>query len=213
MDLGGGKGTLDKLIAQDFRARKKDALIIDIDASREVIDKALRHYAGTPGLVFREQDISEITHNTFNPNPQLVIVSWVEENNSQIYKKAIEQIEPAAIMHILNTDPQNTDTLGHMPRYSPVAWWYGPTTENIGYNSYRHTEDRPYEEAVQNGDNMYQILLRDDLRPETSRLQSALFYADDRINEQYAWEEELRKLDPPFKYPEIDFLDTKNTHK
>lgn len=199
LDIGGGHGFMDKLLADECNRSKTQCRVIDVDIDQKILEGAKQAYGDTHGLQFVKADAEKEGAELFPETFDLVIASWPKPKKNffrgeYAYGNLIHHNKPPLVVWIGDIQIGDLscefETRG---KYIPLAEWYGRYATEV------ETEGRMTQHGrisnPKHGENLFTVYVRSDIPEEQHEIikQSLLHQTDGR---KYRWEAELDDMFP-----------------
>lgn len=197
LDIGGGSGLYDKLLADQFIETGTVAKVISTDVDRSLLGQAKQAYGETPGLEFSDVDVEKEGEEPFPESFDLVMASWPENRTlmggvDYRYTKFIHKNRPPFVVWV--GDCAVGDFTGEFDvkdEYQPVAEFWSRFVKEVttGMTNHGRSPDPG------RGDNLFTVYARTDLPADAiERLKQVL--QQELQGDGYPWEAELNQRYP-----------------
>lgn len=199
LDIGGGHGFMDKLLADECSRSKTKCRVIDMDIDQEVLEGAKQAYGDAPGLEFVKADAEKEGVGLFPETFDLVIASWPKPKKNFLrgeyaYGDLIHQNKPPLVVWIgdiaIGDLSCEFDT---REKYTPIAEWCGRHTIEVEHEGKMTQHGRT--SNPKHGENLFTVYVRSDIpKEQVERIKQSLL--QQTAGEQYRWEAELDDMFP-----------------
>lgn len=200
LDLGGGKGLLAKLLADQLEKRKTPGFVIDLDNDKEKLEKAKKFYKNTPNLKFIISSSEKEAANIFNTEFNLIITSWAHpsEMGGPDYSSTIKKLNPPVFINIGEEGQEFTAKFDAGDNYVKIGEWFGPLSEEISTGRPSHMYFGESDEFIRkNGSNMFEVYVRKDINADQiNKIKASLLAVKSQSTDEYPWEHELNEFYP-----------------
>src|SRR3989344_3952581 len=181
LDLGGGKGLLSKLLAENLTEEGVKSMVINLDKHEKRLRWSAHKYKDPPNLKFIVSDIEKEAPDIFKTNFDLVIVSWahsLHHGGGAEYSQTVKHLKPAFFVNIGESEKNFTGFFEPGEEYKKVGEWGGP-----------------FSDSIPRGYNLFEIYARADIdKSAIEKLKNELKKVEQRDLNDYHWETELKEI-------------------
>lgn len=201
VDLAGGKGLLDCLLAQELAQAAPGSVVVDVDSDQRVLDIGAEAYADIPNLKFERANIRNSKSDTFAVPADAVISSWARPGDAEDaeIKAVVKRLQPEVFIAIGEVGRDFTQPVNPGDDYVKLCEWFGPASQEVTMGSPLHyyldgEEEKKFEKS---GSNLFEAyVLKSVGEAKISSARRVIMGVQPDNDSQYGWEEELERHYP-----------------